>query len=265
MPSSSQPASPRRESSSSLNRSLERGIEILRAFAPGATLLSNSELVERTGLPKATVSRLAATLVEAGFLEHDPTRRAYRLGIPVLSLAQAMRSGSSLLQAAAPMMRETAQRLRINVGIAGADGEEMVYLESVRYSARASLRTVVSGQRVPMELTSLGRAWLAMQTPADFMSIVERFRRRKRPGWAALENEIADAVRTVHQRGYCVASWQPEVIALATPLAIPGHRLVVLNFSVRTTDPLETVVASLAPPLLSLRDEIVTATMHLEG
>ena len=248
-----------------MNRSIERGIDILRAFGPGATLLSNSDLVERTGLPKATVSRLAGTLVEAGFLEHDATRRAYRLGIPVLSVAQAMRSGSTLLQAAAPMMRETAQRLRINVGIAGADGEEMVYLESVRYSPRASLRTVVSGQRVPMELTSLGRAWLAMQTPADFMAIVERFRRRKRPGWAALEHEIADAVRAVHRQGYCVASWQPEVIALAAPLAIPGHRLVVLNFSLRTTEPMATVVDALAAPLLALRDEIVTATMHLEG
>lgn len=265
MPSSFDTTSPRRDSSSSLNRSLDRGIDILRAFGPGATLLSNSDLVERTGLPKATVSRLAATLVEAGFLEHDATRRAYRLGIPVLSVAQAMRSGSTLLQAAAPMMRDTAQRLRINVGIAGADGEDMVYLESVRYSARASLRTVVSGQRVPMELTSLGRAWLAMQSPADFMSMIERFRRRKRAGWAALEKEIGDAVRAVHQRGYCVATWQPEVIALAAPLAIPGHRLTVLNFSVRTVDSLESVVDSLAPSLLRLRDEIVVATMHIEG
>ncbi|MBE7158937.1 MAG: helix-turn-helix domain-containing protein, partial [Rhodospirillales bacterium] len=45
------------------NRSLERGIEILRAFRPGSELLGNGELVERTGLPKATVSRLVQTLV----------------------------------------------------------------------------------------------------------------------------------------------------------------------------------------------------------
>ncbi|MBN3766569.1 IclR family transcriptional regulator [Burkholderia sp. Ac-20365] len=265
MPSNTRVASAQPDTSKSTNRSLERGIDLLRAFGPGATLLTNSELVERTGLPKATVSRLAATLVEAGFLEHDATRRAYRLGIPVLSVAQAMRSGSTLLQAAAPMMRDTAQRLHINVGIAGADCDEMVYLESVRYSPRASLRTVVSGQRVPMELTSLGRAWLAMQSPGDFMSMVERFRRRKQSGWAALEKDIADAVRAVHRLGYCVASWQPEVTALAAPLAIPGHSLMVLNFSVRTTDPTDTVVRSLAGPLLTLRDEIVSATMQLES
>lgn len=41
------------------NRSLERGIELLRAFRPGADLLGNGELAERTGLSRATVSRLA--------------------------------------------------------------------------------------------------------------------------------------------------------------------------------------------------------------
>lgn len=35
----------------------------------------------------------------------------------------------------------------------------MVYLESIRYNRRVALRNVVSGQRVPMELTSLGRAY----------------------------------------------------------------------------------------------------------
>lgn len=56
---------------STLNRSLERGMEILRAFRPGSTLLGNSEIAERTGLSPATVSRLTQTLVVAGMLAHD--------------------------------------------------------------------------------------------------------------------------------------------------------------------------------------------------
>jgi hypothetical protein len=40
-------------------------------------------------LPRATVSHLATTLVEAGLLEHDATCRTCRLSIPVLSAAQA--------------------------------------------------------------------------------------------------------------------------------------------------------------------------------
>jgi len=246
------------------NRSLERGLELLRAFGPGATLLGNGELAERTGLPKATVSRLTRTLVEAGYLEHDAARRAYRLGLPVLSLAQALRSGSTVLTAAGPLIRDTAQAKRINVGIAGADREEMVYLESIRYNQRASLRTIVSGQRVPMELTSLGRAYLATQPEAEFTRLMDAFKRRGRSGWERLAREIAEAVDDVHRNGYCVASWQPEVIALATPLAIPGHRLLILNFSVRTATAKESVVSELAPSLLRLRDEIQAECVRLQ-
>jgi len=52
----------------SLNRSLERGIDILRAFGPGATLLTNSDLVERTGLPKATFSPSSHSAESASLL-----------------------------------------------------------------------------------------------------------------------------------------------------------------------------------------------------
>jgi DNA-binding IclR family transcriptional regulator len=247
------------------NRSLERGLELLRAFGPGATLLGNGELAERTGLPKATVSRLTRTLVEAGYLEHDAARRAYRLGLPVLSLAQALRSGSTVLNAAGQLIRDTAQAKRINVGIAGADREEMVYLESIRYNQRASLRTIVSGQRVPMELTSLGRAYLAALPQAEFTALMDAFERRKRSGWERLAREITEAVAEVRRSGFCAASWQPEVIALATPLAIPGHRLLVLNFSVRTAASKDSVVSELAQALLRLRDEIKAECVRLEN
>ena len=250
---------------SSLNRSLERGIELLRAFGPGAELLGNGDLAERTGLPKATVSRLTRTLVQEGYLEHDAARRAYRLGLPVLSLAQALRSGSTVLNAAGPLIRETAQQLHINVGIAGADRHEMVYLESIRYNQRASLRTIVSGQRVPMELTSLGRAYLAMQPKENFTLLMDIFQRRGRNDWAMLAREITSAVEAVHRTGFCVASWQPEVIALATPLVIPGHQLLVLNFSVRTTTSQDGIVRELAAKLLRLRDDITAECARLEG
>jgi DNA-binding IclR family transcriptional regulator len=247
------------------NRSLERGLELLRAFGPGAALLGNGDLVERTGLPKATISRLTRTLAEAGYLEHDTGRKAYRLGVPVLSLAQAMRSGSTILQAAGPLIREVAQRRHINVGLAAADREEMVYLESVRYNQRVSLRSIVSGQRVPMELTSLGRAHLATLEQKAFDAVMRGLERHGRTGWPRLHAEILDAVASVRERGYCAASWQPEVVALATPLSIPGHACVVLNFSVRTTDPVQAVMRELSALLLELRDEILAEVERIDA
>ena len=89
------------------------------------------------------------------------TRRAPIALAAVLSLALAMRSSNPVLQVASPLMRAASETCRANVGLATVDRNEMVYLESFRYNRRRVLRTVVSGQRVPIELTSLGRAYLA--------------------------------------------------------------------------------------------------------
>lgn len=245
------------------NRSLERGILVLRAFRPGSDLLSNGELAERTGLPRATVSRLAQTLVGTGMLEHDAARRAYRLAAPVLSLAHAMRSCSVVLDVAAPLMRAEAAKLHVNVGLAVADQADMVYLESVRYNSKVSLRTVVVGQRIPMELTSLGRAYLAVADDVRRRALLDQFKGRQRSDWPRIEKEIAQAAESIGRLGFCAASWQPEVVALATPVLIDNRPVHVLNMSLSTRDDIASVMDALGKPLLDLRAAIQQAHARL--
>lgn len=240
------------------NRSLERGIEILRAFRPGSEMLANGELAERTGLSRSTISRLTQTLVGVGMLQLDARQRAYRLAPAVLSLAHAMRAGSKVLGVAAPLMRELAERERINVGLAAPDRDEMVYLESIRFNRRVALRNVVSGQRVPMELTSLGQAYLAVASEARRKALLRAFRKRRGKQWPMLEAQIRDAIASVHQRGYCSAAWQPEVVAISSPLRVT-QGIHVLNVSVSTTESITEVVHRLSGALLSLQGNIMKA------
>jgi DNA-binding IclR family transcriptional regulator len=238
------------------NRSLQRGIEILRAFRPGSDLHGNGELAERTGLSRATVSRLAQTLVDCGMLERDRRRRAYRLAAPVLSLGHAIRTGSPVLAVAGPLMRKEAERHKINVGLAAADRDEMVYLESIRYSRRVPWRNVVAGQRVPMELTSLGRAYLAAAPDSRRDELLALFRSRRTRGWGRLAREIAAAIEDVRRLGYCAASWQPEVIAVATPIIIPDWPIYVLNMSASGATAPRDFVEAFRDPLLDLARRI---------
>lgn len=249
--------------SSPANRSLERGIEILRAFRPGSDRLGNGELAERTGLSRATVSRLTQTLVGVGMLQQESARKGYRLAPAVLSLAHAMRSGSAVLQIAAPLMRALAQSRQINVGLAAPDRDEMVYLESIRYSRRAAFRNVVSGQRVPMELTSLGRAYLSVAPEATRRALFAQFRTRRGTSWRPLEREIVEAIDSVRRNGFCVASWQPQVVALAAPLVVGDCPVYVLNVSVAGEASPEAVTTELGPALLELAAKVRDAIERL--
>ncbi len=259
---STRPPAPRRQHHQDplLNQSLLRGLEIMRAFRPGVDTLGNGEIAERIGLSRATVSRLTQTLVVAGLLDHDRARRTYRLAAPVLSLAHAMRAGSPVLGVVAPMMRALAEKMRINVGLATADRDEMVYLESVRYNRKVALRNVLAGQRVPMELTSLGRAYLAVVDDRQRRALLAQFSQRS-ADWQRLREEIAAAQLSVETKGFCAASWQPEVVALAAPLVLPGRPIYVLNVSIATSAGVAEAVEQLSGPLLALREKAQTALL----
>ena len=131
----------------------------------------------------------------------------------------------------------------------------MVYLESIRYARRIAFRNVVSGQHVPMELTSLGRAYLATLPATDRQVLEAVFKRRRQRTWSVLSAEIDAALASIKESGFCAASWQPEVIAVAAPL-VTSNMAYAVNVSVLTTDPFDAVVRRLAPKVLTLRDDI---------
>ncbi|WP_028602939.1 IclR family transcriptional regulator [Ottowia thiooxydans] len=213
------------------SQSLERGLQILRAFRLGIGELTNAELARRTGLPRPTVSRLTRSLVDAGFLSYDLQLQAYRLGAVTLSLSQAFRYGLPVLEVALPLMRKVAEGEQINVGLAVPDQLEMVYLESARESRMGIFRRLSAGSRIPIELTSLGRAYLSGLPKPERQQLLGRIAQQHDKGWPALLAEINRGVMHIKKNGYCQASWQTGVIAIAAPLPAPDQTLYALNIS----------------------------------
>ena len=238
------------------NRSLTRGLDILRAFKPGLDLLTNSEIAERTGLPRSTVSRLTGTLIRSGFLQHDALLGGYRLSATVLGLAHSMRSGSYILNQSLEIMETVGRQMRVNIGLALPDHEDMIYLDTLRFGPKASLRKIVSGQRVPIALTSLGRAYVSTQSGLAGQELMQRLQHRHERDWHQLEPQIESSVQAVHQSGFCGVSWQPNVVSIATPLVFEADPVHVLNMSLFTEQDIESVSQSLAPALLRLREAI---------
>ena len=245
-----------RKPSSKLNRSVERGIEILRCFKPGMNLLGNSEIVERTGLPPSTISRLTQTLVLSGFLEHDKQKSAYRLAPTVLSLGHAYKTSSIELRLIEPLMRKASEKLKLNVGLAVADRHEMVYLESIRYTKNIALRTVAAGQRVPIERTSLGRAWIASLDPSSRASLLLELKNSEIKNWGQIEQEIRAAIESMQNKGYCLATWLPEISAISTSIQLLNGKHASLNLSTPAESQLNGLLENYVPALLELKDKI---------
>ena len=91
----------------------------------------------------------------------------------------------------------------------------------------------------------------------------QQFRERRQTGALALVRKIQQAVADVQRLGYCWSSWQPQVVALATPIVVNDQPIYALNMSVTTEAEPEKVVDQLSEPLLALRRRMHQAIAYL--
>ncbi|MEK7943306.1 helix-turn-helix domain-containing protein [Pigmentiphaga sp. YJ18] len=223
-------AAAQEKTSASMNRSLERGLCILRCFRPGLGALGNAEVAERTGLPKATVSRLMQTLAHGGFLKKDPVLQTYRLSFSVLSLAHAVMLDSQVVHEAVPLMQALSARQHINVGLSVPDELDMVYLH-VAHGDRSRLsRRIEPGHRRPMETNAVGRAYLASLSRRQRAGQLLRLKARHERNWPAVAAEIEASLRRFEAEGHCSVVWGHGTESTAMPL-IMDEGTFVLNVS----------------------------------
>ncbi len=202
---------------------LKRGIAVLQCFGSGARSLSNGELSELTGVPKPTVTRLAATLVALGLLRQDPETEKYSLGAGVLSLAQAFLSGLDVRAHARPHMLKLAEAFGGSVLLAVREGLEMVVIEACR--ARAPVLTVRLdvGSRLPLASSALGRAYLGALEPTERSKLLEQIK----PAGQAVETALREAA--AHGYSTSLGELYSEINSIAVAIALPGGERMALN------------------------------------
>ncbi|MFK7838663.1 MAG: IclR family transcriptional regulator [Sulfitobacter sp.] len=212
---------------------LARGLEILRCFRDGEVTLSNSDFSDRTGLPKATISRLTHTLVELDYLVADPGAGTYRLSAGVLHLGFGVLSAMDIGDRAEPEMR----RLRDgpNTYITSALGEvhelDVVYLATCNSREGVALAIRV-GTRLPVFHSGIGQAILMGMREDAREAIFERAGRKGAEVEADGRARYAEARAVYEDKGFCTGygSWRADVNGIAVPVtSLGGARVYGLN------------------------------------
>jgi DNA-binding IclR family transcriptional regulator len=212
---------------------LARGLDLLRAFRPGESMLGNRDFVERTGLPKATVNRLAYTLTVLGYLRFDEALGKYALDAGVLSLGFALLSGTDTLELARPHMRTFAREVGAAVSLGCRDGMDMIYLETIRSETALTLG-LASGSKLSMLTSSMGRAWLAVQPSNVRAALLAELKKAAGKHGAALVAAAEREIETFAEEGCCYSfrDWHDDVNAVAVPFREPRDgRWLVLSCS----------------------------------
>jgi len=144
-------------------QSIERAFNVLRSLASGPAGVT--EIADRVGLPKSTVSRLLSTLEELGAVEQVSAGGDYRVGWTMIELAAAARPGRSLVSLVRPHLAELSRLTGEAAGISIPDGNDMLYLDQLTPDSELQVRDW-TGHRIPMYAVPSGQVVLAADDAA---------------------------------------------------------------------------------------------------
>ena len=204
---------------------LARGLEILSCFRVGESTLSNTELAQRCGLPKSTVSRLTQTLTKLGYLINVPATGRYRLGTACLALGSAMLTRLDVRTIARPLMQELATATGLSVSLCVPHKLSMIYLDHCRSVQTLSL-TLDVGSRIPVATTAVGRAWMASLPAQERAAVMQQIEAADPHSWPAVREGIEKALVEYQKVGVASSfgDWKKEVIGIARAFS-PGNGL----------------------------------------
>jgi DNA-binding IclR family transcriptional regulator len=175
-----------------------RLLQVLFAFREGRPRLTLAALARRTGLPQATVRRLAIELVAAGALDRAPDG-VLTVGTRLWQLGALAPLTEPLRTVALPFMEDLHTALQQHVQLAVLEGPEAVIVERLSTPDAVGLVSQVGGG-LPLHCTAVGKVLLAHADGALFEALVERGLERFTPQTvtdpAQLRRELGDCRRT---------------------------------------------------------------------
>jgi DNA-binding IclR family transcriptional regulator len=212
---------------------LARGLDVLRCFRPNEIELTNTDFSERTGLPKATVSRLTHTLCKLDYLVADPRTGTYRLGAGVLQLGFGVLSGMEIGERATDEMRALRNGPNSYLTIALGERHRMdvvyVAVQSSREDVSLAMRV---GSRLPLFFSAIGRAILVGMSDEDREDVLEYAMQVEPEHKAKRLESYARAKSEYEAVGFCSSygEWRPDVNGIAVPVfSLNGSRVYGLN------------------------------------
>jgi IclR family acetate operon transcriptional repressor len=201
---------------------VQRAIEILDELAEARGELGTKEIERRTGINASTISRILATLVSGGLVDHVPSTGRYRLGPGVVRLANA--AGLDIRSLARPHLEELGRHTGETVTLSVPGEHEAFTLDFVQ--SPLTVRSVAEVGRISVaHATAVGKVFLAHGGTLP-EGPLRAFTGRTIADRGVLEVEIAG----IRERGWgrAIGEREEDLNAVAAPVLDRAGNLVAI-------------------------------------
>ena len=235
---------------------------VLSAFSAEEPRLRLDDLATRVGLPRATVHRLAGSLVAMGFMEHGEDG-GYSLGLKLSELGALARASLGVVTACASALDALAAATEETVLLAAADWEALALtIVDARVSPHRLSVAPAPGERMPLPPGALCKALLLGLPPEESDRVLARLVLPALTDHSHTDRgQLADEIDAARSLGYAVGheEFVEGVSGIAVPVLFdhgsPRAAISVVGPSSRIADQFDRIgrlelelTASLRPP-----------------
>ena len=202
--------------------SVQRAFAVIDVLAEVDTELGTNEIARRIGVNPSTVSRLLATLVAGGLVEHMPESGRYRLGPRLVQLGNVVLARLDLRQIARPHLHALVDSTGETATLSAAGDRDAVTVDFVQ--GPSSVQGVAQlGRPSIAHATATGKVLLAFGRralpPGPLKSYTDRTMTRR--------SELATELEAIRERGYAYnfGEREDDLHAVAAPVWGSGSEL----------------------------------------
>lgn len=198
--------------------SLLNGLRVLEAFRVDDPALGVTEVAQRVGLHKSTVSRILTGLAEAGYVQRDPGTGRYRLGLGVISLAGPLLAELDVRRLAREGLEQLTAQLRETSALSVWNGAEAIVVEQIP-SPQYVKHTAYIGTRYDRWESSSVRLFLAHLAAGTVAELLDsgRISRDEAP---LRGEDVQVHLRRIRAEGYALNDGRtdPQELGISVPV-----------------------------------------------
>lgn len=202
-------------------QSLDRVFSIIEFLADHPVGASLTEICREVNLPKATVSRMLASLIRHGYAFQNLDSRKYHLTMRMFEIGSKVVGVTNIIPIARPYLEHLSRISEETVHLVSRVNDEVVYLyKEDAYNSIVRMSSCV-GQRAPIYCTGVGKCFLAYLPDDELRAIFQRIELvRFTPTTIVTLTGMRREAAAIRERGYAIDNQEHEagVRCIAAPI-----------------------------------------------
>ncbi|MFW6034725.1 MAG: IclR family transcriptional regulator [Halothermotrichaceae bacterium] len=204
-------------------KSVFKTFKVLEELVSQEGNASLATLKNNVDIPKSTIYRILATLVDLGYIKQNSDTGEYELGLKFLNFSSVILQSLDLRETARPILKKLSAETNLTVNLVIMQKGEALYIETSESNSALRIFSLI-GKRAPLHATGVGKVLLAGLKWDEVEKIIQKKGLKQLTfNTITQPQELKTELEKIQKQGYAIDDEECEVGAKCIAAPVKNH------------------------------------------